>query len=132
MKKMLILAFLACSIVSHAQDSTRVVNEFKSSSKPTHKILLFCDTVPSGDKIKRDFVKFNAMQPAIEPDIQLYTIVSYQLQFNGNYFDGIGAEKTEEIKKAIKRAPRNTKISGLFKVIDQNGVVRIVGGTWRL
>ena len=132
MKKLLFLAICACSIISYAQENTAIEDEFYSTSNPEHTILMYCGAVPSGDKVNRTFTKFNAMQPANEPDTKLYTIVSYDLQFNGVYFTVRGSELTDEIKKAISLAPRKTKLSVLFKVKDEVGVTRMVAGTWEL
>lgn len=132
MKKLLFLAICACSIISYAQENTTIEDAFYSTSKPEHTILMYCGAVPSGDKVNRTFTKFNAMQPANEPDNKLYTIVSYEIQFNGVYFTVRGSELTDEIRKAIHLAPRKTKLSVLFKVKDEVGVTRMVAGTWEL
>ena len=132
MKKILFLAICACSIISYAQENTTIEDAFYSTSKPEHTILMYCGAVPSGDKVNRTFTKFSAMQPANEPDTKLYTIVSYEIQFNGVYFTVKGSELTEEIRKAIHLAPRKTKLSVLFKVKDEVGVTRMLAGTWEL
>ena len=132
MKKLLFLAICACSIISYAQENTAIEDEFYSTSNPEHTILMYCGAVSSGDKVNRTFTKFSAMQPTNEPDTKLYTIVSYEIQFNGVYFTVRGSELTDEIRKAIHLAPRKTKLSVLFKVKDEVGVTRMVAGTWEL
>jgi hypothetical protein len=132
MKKLLFFTFCACSMISYAQEKTAVGDAFYSTSQPEHIILICFGAVSSGDKVNRTFTKFNAMQPANEPDTKLYTIVSYDLQFNGVYFKVRGAELTEEISREISLAPKKTKLTGLFYVKDEIGVTRKVAGTWEL
>lgn len=132
MKKLLYFTLCAFSFVSYAQEEVSADDAFYSSSQPEHIILIFCGAVSSGEKVNRTFTKFNAMQPANEPETKLYTIVSYDLQFNGVYFKVRGAELTEEIKKAINLAPKKTKLTVLFYVKDEVGVTRMIAGTWEL
>jgi hypothetical protein len=132
MKKLLFLSLCACSMICYAQENTSTEDAFYTSSQPEHIILICCGAVSSGDKVNRTFTKFNAKQPANEPDTKLYTIVSYDLQFNGVYFKVRGAELTEEIRRAISLAPKKTKLTGLFYVKDEVGVMRKVAGTWEL
>ena len=133
MKKVILLLSCVCSMITYAQEDPSAEDAFYSSStKPVKKVMVYFGTVPSGEKVNRTFVKFNAVQPDDEPGVHVYKIISYELQFNGVFFTVSGSELTEEMSKAINLAPRKTKVSGLFKVKDQEGVVRMLAGTWVL
>ncbi len=133
MKKLVVLLLCVCSMITYAQENVSVEDSFFSSStKPLKKVMIYFGTVPSGEKAKRTFVKFSAVQPDDELGKQVYKIISYELQFNGAFFAVSGSEITEEMSKAMNTAPRKTKVSGLFSIKDQDGVMRIVAGMWEL